>query len=190
MNYYNDNFIELLKNNKKLRDERKKIFEISEKNISKIIKMSKVIEYPTHREAYDYVDSLFKGSNIKDVKIHLVRSVVLEKYGFGGRYGFFYIPKKMVFVQSHTDNYSLDEVIVHELIHYALNKEQITFTDVEMEEEGAYGWTIGYLRQKGYSDDIIIKKFLMEYYSIIMIHKSIEKYMSVNNDFKKKIYGG
>lgn len=187
MSYFEDaNIIERLKKNKIFREEQKKRFETAEKNISKIIKRSTLIKYPTYKESYDYVDSLFKRSNIKEVEIHIVSPSILEKYGFDGGYGFFYIPKKMVFIRSSVDKHTIDEIIVHELIHYAFNKENIVFSDVEMEEEGAYGWSIGYLREKGYSDEYIINNFLKEYYSVIMKNKSILKFISMNNKFKNE----
>ena len=55
---------------------------------------------------------------------------------------------------------SKDEVIVHELLHYC-HASIGSDTDINLSEEFAYGWSLGYLRAKGYSDEEIIENNLL-----------------------------
>ena len=58
---------------------------------------------------------------------------------------------------------SFDEVLVHELLHYASNCQKKGFSSVEMEEEFAYGNSIEYLRKKKYTDEDIINNNFMPF---------------------------
>lgn len=188
MSFYEENAfnIKSLKNNHQKRDEIKKSFDDYNKRVDKIIKYAKIIKYPEYKEAYDYVDSLFKTSNVKEMDIYIVPQKEMIKNGFDGQYGFFFIPRKMIFIRSSMKQHKIDEVIVHELIHYVYNKEELFFRSLEINEEVAYGWSIGYFRQKGYSEDYIINKVLMEFYMNFMIDKSIMKFLSMDIDIKNR----
>jgi len=135
------------------------------------------IEYPEYKEAYDYVDKLFPQINIKNVVIYRVNGEYLAKLGFGSAGGFYVKSSKMIVLSSLAGSFrkkirynprdicakiTKDEVIVHELIHYCFNQKDIC-KDSDQHEEFAYGWSIGYLREKGYSDEEIIKNNFLPY---------------------------
>ena len=173
----------------------KKIFETNKcnkeysKKIEKLVKKSRIIKYPKHKEAYEYVDRLFKSSNVKDIEICIVRLEFLREVYGDGCDGVFCSLNKKIFVSMSKKSFPIDEIIVHELIHYVHDKEELNFKDPEMKEEVAYGWTIGYLREKGHSDDHIINNIIIYYYLNLMEEKAIEKFMKLNPDvaleFKK-----
>ena len=87
--------------------------------------------------------------------------------GFGGAGGFYSKTYKVIIIsgkqkqrkKTYADRYSvsakleIDEVIVHELLHYCYFEEGKSNKSVGLNEEFAYGWSIGYLRKKGYTDD-------------------------------------
>ena len=154
-----------------LRESSKKQLESHNKNIAKIKKIAlKEIEYPEFKEAYDYVDDLFPRVKVKEIKIYKVAAAALAKMGFGGAEGFYDTVSKIVVVcgarrtKTPIDKscyicakIERDEVIVHELCHYCYGFEGQRSMSSEIREEFAYGWSMPYLRQKGYTDEEIIK---------------------------------
>lgn len=174
------------------------------------------IKYPEHKEAFEYVDNLFPGSEVKDVTIYKVSPIYLSKLGYGGAGGFYcryskiiviasYSPKpKNRFIHSRYDfsvraQITKDEVIAHELCHYCFVEEGGFSNSKEVNEEFAYGWSIGYLRSKGHSDDFIITKNFFPFLVEIM-SKSAMKYVcdldgvtqaqyNKFSDFKKREFG-
>jgi hypothetical protein len=166
------------------------------KNIEKLKKIAlKKVEYSDYKEAYDYVDNLFPSCNVKEVKIYKVSIRDMEKKGFGGAEGFFDRLSKSIFLAGtrrplkYIDKsmkmdvkITRDEVIVHELCHYCCDSSGVLFSSRDMNEEFAYGWSVGYLKNKGYSDEYIIKynffphlinTFWEESYKIILSRSNI-----------------
>jgi hypothetical protein len=153
----------------------------------------KKIAYPEYKEAYDYVDGLFPDGNVKDVIIHKVAAKDLAKMGYNGVEGFYDpVTKIVVLSGAHSSSYhgdkrfkveakvEKDEVIVHELCHYCYVAMGIRSISSEMREEFAYGYSIGYLRQKGHSDDFIIKYNFLPYLMNINREKATIKILAQN----------
>lgn len=142
-------------------------------NINKIksLKTTKLIKYPEYKEAFDYVYGLFPFSDVKEVEIYICSRRMLEKLGYKGVGGFFEKVLKTVIISDDLNfsniksiakvKITTDEVIVHELLHYVSDTQKKKISSVEMEEEFAYGNSIGYLKSKGYSnEDIVENNFL------------------------------
>lgn len=153
------------------RKEAQQQFELTQKNIEKIKRIAlKKVYYDDYKEAYDYVDALFPGADVKDVVVYKVAARNMAKMGYNGVEGFYDpVTKIVVLCGAHRSStpvnrayhieakVSKDEVIVHELCHYcyvALGNRSVSS---QMREEFAYGWSIGYLRKNGHSDERIIK---------------------------------
>lgn len=134
-------------------------------------KASRRIVYPTFSDVFDYVHSIYPKSNVRQAHVYHITRALMSEIGFYSVGGFFDNEKKIVVItdQVHSDSdyweikaeYELDEVLCHELIHYAANA-KLPMSDVIMEEELAYGHSINYLRRKR-SDDFIIRKNMMPY---------------------------
>jgi hypothetical protein len=74
--------------------------------------------------------------------------------------------------------FTLDEVLCHELIHFAANANNPVSTRC-VEEEIAYGKSINYLRSKGRTDDFIIDKNMMPYlFSVVDKYKVMMEVLS------------
>ncbi|MHA1470338.1 MAG: hypothetical protein ACTSSP_07225 [Candidatus Asgardarchaeia archaeon] len=153
------------------RQESKKQFELTQKNIEKIRKIAlKKIYYTDFQKAYDYVDALFPGASVKDVVVFKVAARDMDRMGYHGVEGFYDpVTKIVVLCGAHRSStpvnrtyhieakVSKDEVIVHELCHYCYVALGHRSVSSEIREEFAYGWSIGYLRSNGHSDEHIIK---------------------------------
>jgi len=181
-------------NDRNLRENSKKQFQGHVKNIEKIKKIAlKKIKYPEFKEAYDYVDDLFPRAKVKEIKIYKVSSKDLGRLGYGGAEGFYdtvskivvvcgarkpYVPvDKRFFIQAKIKR---DEVIVHELCHYCYAFEEQRSVSSEIREEFAYGWSIGYLRKKGYTDDQIVKYNFYPYLVNISQNEALRNILAQN----------
>lgn len=171
------------------------------KNVNKIKKIAlKQIAYPEYKEAYDYVDNLFPQVSVKEVTIYKVAAKDLAKMGYGGAEGFYdNISKTVVVCGARKSQRNInkgcsviakierDEVIVHELIHYCYFDEGNYSNSTQMKEEFAYGWSLGYLRQKGYSDEYIIKYNFLPFLVNSALKKAT-KYVLAQNDISNREY--
>jgi len=164
-----------------LRDRSKRIKQKNE-SLSKTIKSVKKlreshgtqqIQYPEYEESFDYVDKLFPHSNVKDVILYKVTATSMDRCGFGHAGGFydrFY--KTVVFTSKKPKKIKgtvcaklyADEVIVHELLHYCYFDQKKSSVSTEINEAFAYGWSLGYLRKKGYTDEQIIEDNYLPFY--------------------------
>ena len=139
---------------------------------------TKEIFYPEYKEAYDYIDELFPGKKIKNVSIFITNRKYLDQLGYSAVRGFFNRIEKVVVLPNTEDIKSTeknsvwssvvakttqDETIVHELLHYVSSMLPRPPTSNDMEEEFAYGYSVGYLKKKGYTDEEIIKNTFMPY---------------------------
>lgn len=154
------------------REQAKENVRLTKENIIKIKNYSSTVEikYPQFQEAFDYVDKLFPAVKVKEVVVLKVPTRFLAKIGYGGVGGFYDKIYKTVVISSapgirrnQRNKYSVcgtitkDEVIVHELIHYCDVEEGHITSSRNLAEEFAYGWSLQYLRDKGYSDEEIIE---------------------------------
>ncbi len=177
-----------------LRKKHAEQYQLTQKNIEKIKRIAfKKILYPEYKEAYDYIDDLFPAVNIKNIAIHKVAARDLAKMGYSGAEGFYDpVSKVVVLSGAHRSpacvdrdyrveaKVSNDEVIVHELCHYCYVSEGHRSISSEMREEFAYGWSIGYLRQKDYSDEYIIKYNFLPYLVGVCQNKAMKKVLGQN----------
>jgi hypothetical protein len=190
----NINTSEIYLYNRDVRQKHAEQYSFTQKAIKKIREIAlKKIQYPEYSEAYEYVDNLFPSANVKDVIIHKVASRDLEKLGMRGVEGFYDPVTQIVVISgSHSSRYQgnkfykveakieKDEVIVHELCHYSYYAMGHRSISSQMREEFAYGWSLGYLRQKGYSDEYIIKYNYLPYLMSICNEKATDIVLSKN----------
>jgi hypothetical protein len=177
-----------------MRKQHAEAYALTQKNIEKIKKIAiKKIAYPELKEAYEYVDDLFPDAHVKDVIIHKVAAKDLAKMGFRGVEGFYDPVTKIVVISgAHKSSYygdpfykveakvEKDEVIVHELCHYCYVFMGHRSVSSEMREEFAYGYSVGYLRKKGYSDEYIIKYNFLPYLMGIFNEQATTKIFARN----------
>ena len=114
---------------------------------------------------------------MREVAIYKVAAADMERMGYGGVEGFYDRISKIIVlcgVRPERTHYvdreyraeakvTPDEVIVHELLHYAYIAEGMWSTSRDMNEEFAYGWSVGYLRKKGYTDKYIVEFNFLPY---------------------------
>ena len=195
--------IDYMRQTRKVREERSKQIEKLGKDIKKIKshRSTRLIRYPEYKEAFDYVDDLFPNSNIKYVGVYQVSGKFMEKLGYGFAGGFYERMSKIIVFSSSVENrvrdrhyrYQIitkvkkDEVIVHELIHYAYYKERGSINSQELNEEFAYGWSSGYLRAKGYSDEEIIKNNFMPFL-ISLVQSNVFFSILLENGIERRDY--
>lgn len=132
------------------------------------------VKYPEYKEAFDYVHELYPFAGVKQAFVYHTPKYFLNEVGYGGVGGFYDTYAKVVVItdwlgddESHNPKkvqakFTIDEVLCHELIHYCANY-KLAVSSRNVEEEIAYGKSIGYLRLKGHSDDFIIEKNMMPY---------------------------
>lgn len=175
--FYSMNLSEAYLKDHQLRKDAKKRYIDTKKNIDKIKKLAlKKIKYPEYKEAYDYVDSLFPQVKVKNIAIYKVAFRDLAKMGYGGAEGFYNtISKEIVICGARPASKNInkrhsiqakiekDEVIVHELCHYCYHEDGRRSVSGELKEEFAYGWSAPYLKQKGYTNEQIVKYNYMPY---------------------------
>ena len=180
---------EITRINRERREEIKESVKLNKEKIDKIVKdsNSKKIKYPEYKEAFDYVNSLFPIVGIKNITIYQTSARLLEKVGYAGVGGFYDRISKIIVVSSspnfvrNKNKYAIqaklseDEVIAHELIHYCDVEEKRITSSSNLAEEFAYGWSIGYLRQKGYTDEQIIKNNFLPYLFQVEHRKVVAK---------------
>ena len=180
--------------NHKLRKDAKDQYESTQKNMEKIKDIAlKVISYPEYKEAFDYVDNLFPRVKVKNISIYKVMAKDLAKMGYAGAEGFYDTISKAIVIcgaRKAVSNVNKrfrivakiekDEVIVHELCHYCYYFEGKRSVSSEMREEFAYGWSVGYLRQKGYTDEQIVKYNFLPYLVGLSYDEATKNIMAKN----------
>ena len=155
--------------NQKIRKDKKDsaILSLEHLNTIKNDSRTEVIKFPLFKEAFNYVENIFPSLNIRDLSIYKVSPILLKKIGYNGVGGFFNTLSKDVVISSYlcSQNSSLkfklkaevDDILVHELLHYCYNISGMKSTSLFQIEEFAYGWSWGYLKSKGCSKDFAIK---------------------------------
>lgn len=194
------NKVKFVKTNQQRREQEKTTIEKLRKNINKIKSYMHIviIKYPDYKEVFEYVDKIFPDINIKEVLVYKVSKKHMIKLGFGHAGGFYdRLGKTVVISSSSAKQYqnnrssieakiTPDEVLVHELIHYCYNEFNI-YNNIDQHEEFAYGWSVGYLRQKGYTDEQIIKNNFLPYI-VNTISNDVFKDVLLNNNIKFSDY--
>lgn len=179
---------EALKVSRRLRDETATAQEANEKKIYKLrqFKQTRAIAYPEYKEAFDYVDKLYPQAGVKQATVLYTSKAVLNEVGYRGVGGFYDIQSRIIVISNYVSpsnffddgiksEFTIDEVLCHELIHYAANFNRPSSSRC-VEEEIAYGKTVNYLRSRGRTDDFIIRKNMMPYLvSIVDKHKLLSE---------------
>lgn len=179
----------------------KQVRETVKSHIEKIQKDPKtiIVKYPEYLECFNYIKNLFPNFDIDNVVIYIVNRRILEKMGYKGVGGFFEKILKTIVIPDNLDfsedkNYivkgkiTIDEVIVHELLHYVSDNQNKKITSVELEEEFAYGNSIGYLRKKGYSDIEIVKNNFLPFLVGTIDNKKVIKEILIKKDINIDIF--
>lgn len=160
----------------RLADNTKKQIELTTEKSAKIKNnlSTKKILYEDYPESFDYVGRIFPDIDVRSIDVRQATPLLLKKLGYDGIGGFFERVSKTVVVAAHqlvsvdTKRFSVkarlnrDEVIVHELLHYCHNTLGFN-SSVNLKEEFAYGWSYGYLRGKGYTDEEVIRDNYLPY---------------------------
>jgi len=182
-------------------EEVRKTYADNRKNMEWIKKVALAeYTYPAyHPEAFIYVDNLFPRAGVEDVVIFKVSHKHMVKIGMGDADGFFSNPTKTLVISgvipkrdlppglSVTSKVSNDEVIVHELLHFAYKQEGYDNISSQMREEFAYGWSLGYMRQKGHTDEETIKNCYLPYLASINMEKAL-KLLLVRERIRRSVY--
>lgn len=141
--------------------------------------LTKRISYQELSPPFDYVHNLYPEANVKQAFVYHAKSHSLLEAGYGGVGGFYDIESRIIFVTDfiYVDSdvkaeFTIDEVVCHELIHYAANY-KMRCSSRKVEEEIAYGKSINYLRSKGRTDDFIIEKNMLPYLLSIVNREEI-----------------
>jgi len=169
-------------------------------NFIKSHEKTKEIKYPAYQESFDYVDYFFPSALVKEIKIYLCDHKLLFDIGLGKSLGF-YSPISKIIIIANPDTIkekstttllssirakiSLDETIVHELLHYASNITVKGYITRRAEEEFAYGYSVKYLINKGHSKKDIINNNFMPYLISIVNSKKIKNRILKENGYIK-----
>ena len=160
----------------RLADNTKKQIALTTEKSAKIKKnlSTKKILYEDYKEAFDYVGRIFPDIDVMLIDVRQATPLLLRKLGYDGIGGFFERVSKTVVVASHqlvsknltrnsvSAKLHRDEVIVHELLHYC-HHTLGSNPSVNLKEEFAYGWSYGFLKNKGYIEEEIIKDNYLPY---------------------------
>lgn len=139
------------------------------------------ILYPEMKDAFDYVHAIYPFANVKQAIVYHVSKAMLNKVGYSGVGGFYDSVLRVICVTDHvvqedeygvTAEYTLDEVLCHELIHYGANFKN-ALSSRAVEEEIAYGKTVNYLLSRGRTPDFIIKRNMLPYLMSIVDKKEV-----------------
>lgn len=189
---------DFIRQNQQVRSAVRKSFSMTADRLARIREYEKTkrIKYPEMKEAFDYVHALYPAVNVKQAYIYHTPQHFLREVGYGGVGGFYDTYAKVVVV---TDDFSggeydefkisaistTDEVLCHELIHYCANFRLATASR-NVEEEIAYGKSIGYLRFKGRTDEFIIEKNMLPYLMSVIDRAAVYRKVLVKH-FDEKL---
>lgn len=173
------------------------------KNLNKIKEHKSTISlnYKDHVKPFDYVDILYPKANVQNANVYQCSSSYLSKIGYKGVGGFFERINQTIIIGSDLDfndksefdiitDISVDEILVHELLHYAYFAIGCCTTSLELSEEFAYGNSINYLRQNGRTDEDIINKNFMPFLVMTLDKGRIYKDVLSESDYSWQLYCG
>jgi hypothetical protein len=180
----------LLRYKKDLKAQQTRSNKLFDESIQKIRsrQTTREIKYPEYQDAFDFVDARYPEASVKDAVVLECSRIFMDKIGYKGIGGFFSRVHKIVVIpdvmfpkkgkiKSIWDTASKDfdarinEILVHELFHYASNKTCEDWKSMQVEEEFAYGNSADYLRQQGRTDDDIIRRNFMPYLLRVICEK-------------------
>jgi len=137
------------------------------------------------KKAYDFVDKFYPSANVKQANIYITSPYLLRYYRYNGIGGFYDLDSRSIIISTYLIDeeqveygikgiFELDEILCHELIHYASMKNSPASTRY-LEEEIAYGKSAIYLAEKGRSKEWIIKNNMLPYLINIVDKNSAKK---------------
>ena len=132
------------------------------------------ISYTEYKKAYDYVDKRFPNLNIKDVVIYLYdRNNIFGILSKKGSCGFYSVILDTIFVANRGEDspISIDETIVHELLHYVSFHDNSDKMNALYEEYFSYANSLEYFTNKGWSDEDLVSKYLFPFFKTICSKK-------------------
>lgn len=189
-----DNWASYIKYANTLRNNIREKILLSKEKLDNIIKNQNTtrLYYEEIKEPFDYVDNLYIDSDVKNAVVYKTTQSILEENGYFGIGGFYNIYCKTIIISDniHSDDfsnlfnidskYTIDEILCHELIHYASNM-TCSSINKNVEERIAYGLSVPYLRKKGRTDDFIIRYNMMPYLvSVLNKDDIIKEYLNKN----------
>lgn len=147
------------------------------------------IKYPEYKEAFDYVDTLFPWIKVKEISVYFCPKKVLENAGYSKIGGIYCTYSKTVVVVSDLKEKkgeglwgqirartTVDETLVHELLHYASDmRVKGRRVNIAYEEEFAYGYSIPYFLKKGWTEETIIDNYFMPHLVNMLDKEKIKK---------------
>jgi hypothetical protein len=157
-------------------------------------KKTKIVSYEDFKSAFDYVDNMFPNAKVKEATVYMCPRRFLDNVGYKGIGGFYSRVEKIVVIPdslsnlkdsnipTNSDRWSaiqshitIEQILVHELLHYVSGKICETEKTMQIEEEFAYGNMIDFCRMRGKTDDeIIVDIFLPYLFSIIIPNKNFD----------------
>lgn len=153
-------------------------------------KSTNIISYKDYPREYDYVYKKFPFPSIKRINIYNISRDNMNKLGYQRSRGVYISVHDIIFICDISNDYintffdiklDKEDIIVHELLHYASKLNKNNFTR-HKEEEFAYKNSIEYLRSKGYSDEKIINNNLLPY----LLNMVIKQNEVIDSFFRKK----
>lgn len=171
--------------------------ELTSQNIKKIKdhRRSQIIPYVNYPKSFDYVDKLFPKAGVRNAMVYECDRKFLNKFGYRGIGGLYSKVDKVIVIPDNLNfpqkgriwnkvcaNITLDEVLVHELLHFASDSQIKNTKSIQLEEEFAYGNSVGYLRSKGHTDDEIVDNNFLPYLMTIVNKEEITTKVLVKND--------
>lgn len=187
----------VLQHNAKVRESIRRQCEISDARLSRIRLSSgtRIVRYPEFKGAFDYVNNLYPYAHVKGALIYYATPNSLKDCGYNGAGGFYDTRQRIVVITDCIEvddpapfsvhaEYTLDEVLCHELIHYSANCKNPP-SNRHVEEELAYGKSIDYLLSKGRTVDFVIEKNMMPYLTtcvdkVALMRQFLHKYYTWN----------
>jgi len=163
------------------RKQKEQAVQISADNMNRIANYhgTSKICYPEYAKSFDYVISCCPSVKASEVSLYFCPAAYLKKIGYDRVAGFYDVSHRVVVICEDTDKitvskqngpfesvrgkFEIDEIIVHELLHYAHHAMGYMGISINLEEEFAYGNSVGYLKKKGYSDEEIIRYNFLPY---------------------------
>jgi len=175
------------------------------KNILNLINSGIEYKYPEHYKNYDYIDSIFIESEIKNVPFYLCEFKTIEDIECLGFYfntlDKIIISKEAPIADPNPVKFIREEILMHELLHYIFYHFGFYPETAENKEIFAYAFMMKYWKNNlHYTDEIIKKKMYPYFYnktdknkilSDFMMEKEnilLEDFLSFSNNKKQELH--
>jgi hypothetical protein len=139
------------------------------------------------RKVFDYLKDLFPDNKelIENVVIYKNSNIAFSsKMGLEGVAGLYLPSLNSVFIL-YSKNFTDDEVLVHEVLHYLSKAFGSSMIAASAEEVFAYKKSVEYLRKNGRSEEFIIGKYLLPFF-LEMEMKKGKSYNRAEEDARRE----